>query len=368
MYNRAMRKYITSVFAFLSGCSCGSPSEEGDEDGSSSSGIHLDSSSSSGEDDEESMSDSIRLDFQVDQDIPASDETSECVEVTLSVDPVIPTMVLLVDQSGSMTSGFGDGTRWEAVYNTLMDPVSGVVFTTQERIRFGLSLYTSNGGDAGGVCPMLTSVDPDISNYEAIETAFSTAAPVNDTPTGDSLDAVALALAAMSGNEPRAIVLATDGEPDTCEVPNPQLGQAESIAAAQSAWNLGLQTFVLSVGSEVSQTHLQEMANAGSGKDPLDMMDPTPYYQALNPDQLVAAFDEIINSFVSCTFTIDGQILGDPCEGTVLLDGEPIECTDGWNATDDSTIELLGETCESLKDGEPHTVEVVFPCDSVYIP
>src|SRR5688572_14958809 len=41
--------------------------------------------------------------------------TSGCGEVTVVVTPTTPTLVLLVDQSGSMTEDFGGMGRWDAL-------------------------------------------------------------------------------------------------------------------------------------------------------------------------------------------------------------------------------------------------------------
>lgn len=352
------------VALFLAGCSCSSDNPNTSDGGTTDGGIDLtNTSSSTGADD--TTSDDIKL------DLPSA-ETGEtgntCVDVTVAVDPIVPTLVLLVDQSGSMTADFGGAPRWDAVYTTLMDPADGVVTALEDRVRFGLSLYTSEDGFSGPTCPVMTTVPPALANRNAIDAVYALEVPLEDTPTGDAMDVVALELDAFAEEGPKAIVLATDGEPDTCEEPDPQNGQVEAVLATQNAFDLGLRTFVVSVGNDVSDAHLQEMANAGAGKDPANMVDPEPFYQALDPQQLVDAFTQIIADFITCEFTLDGEILGDPCEGTVLLDGSPIECGAEWGATSPTTIELLGATCDLIKDGEEHTIEVVFPCGSVQVP
>ncbi len=291
-----------------------------------------------------------------------------CAEVQVVVEPIIPTLVLLVDQSGSMTADFGGQPRWDAIYETLMDPGSGVVSSLESSVRFGLTLYTSEDGFEGGECPMLTTVDPAIDNHAAIDQAFAPANPVDETPTGESLAAIAPQLAAAPFDGPKGIVLATDGEPDTCAQPNPQQGQQEALDAATAAFGMGVTTFIISVGDDVGAQHLQEMANVGVGKAP-DDPDAAPYYQALDPDQLVAAFEEIIGSFVSCQLIIEGEVdLDQACDGTVTLDGVELECGTQWSLPDASTLELLGDACETLQDGMDHTVDASWPCGAIDIP
>jgi hypothetical protein len=294
--------------------------------------------------------------------------TSGCGEVSVVVTPTTPTLVLLVDQSGSMTEDFDGVERWDALYDTLMDPADGVVANLEGSIRFGLTLYTSEDGFEGGECPMLTSVGPALDNLGAIDAVYGQEQPVDETPTGESLAAVAQELAMFDEPGPKGIVLATDGQPDTCDEPNPQNGEPESTAAAQQAFDLGIKVFVLSVGPEVAQDHLQEMANIGIGKAPDDPM-PAPYWQALNPQQLVDAFSEIIGSFVSCNLEVNGIVdLDKACDGTVMLDGVALECGTDWQMPDESTLELLGDACTTLQDGGEHNVSASWPCGAVQIP
>jgi hypothetical protein len=215
---------------------------------------------------------------------------------------------------------------------------------------------------------MLTAIPPALNNFGAIDAVYSLEEPIDETPTGESLDLVAIDLAAFDEEGPKAIVLCTDGEPDTCATPNPQDGQPEAIAAAQNAFSMDIQTFVIAVGDEVGAPHLQEMANVGVGKMPDDPM-PAPYYEALDAAELVAAFEEIIGTFISCELTIDGMVdVEQACEGTVLLDGMVLECGTDWDVPDEDTLLILGEACDLLKDGDNHTVEASWPCDAVVIP
>lgn len=295
-------------------------------------------------------------------------ETDDCPSIQVEVEQTPPTIVLLVDQSGSMTDNFQGVSRWDAVDQTLFDDGAGVVYQRQDAVRFGLSLYTSDGGFGGGECPMLTEAAPAFGNADALAQLFDDNDPESDTPTGDSIDGVAPVLAALDVPGPKIIALATDGEPDTCEVPNPQEGQEEAVTAAQAAFAMGVETKIISVGNDVSDAHLQEMANAGVGLPPDDAMK-EPFFKALEPQDLIDAFDAIIGDAISCEFEVDGIVdLDQMCEGTVTLDDVELECPVEWTMLDESTLVLLGEACETLKNGEPHEVTATFPCGAIMIP
>ncbi len=165
----------------------------------------------------------------------------------------------------------------------------------------------------------------------------------------------------------KVIVLGTDGEPDTCAEPNPQNGQDESIAAAQRAFDAGIRVYVVSVGDDVGEAHLQDMANAGAGL-PVGGTDNAEYFVALNPQELVDAFGTIVGGVAGCVFTINGEV--DPAKaslGLVALDGDELEWGVDWEMLDGKTFEVYGEACEIIKDGSLHHVSAAFPCGTIII-
>lgn len=285
-----------------------------------------------------------------------------CDLFELDLTPQTPTLLLLVDQSGSMTADFDNTTRWDAIRTTLLDPQNGVVATLESDIRFGLTLYTSNDGDAGGMCPILIETPPAIDNFAAIETAFdNSGGPQVDTPTGESIAAVTPGLVADAAPGDKYIVLATDGEPDTCAEPNPQNGQDEAVMAAEAAFSMGIRTFVISVGDEVSDAHLQDMANAGAG---VQQGDPdATFYKALDQQALIDAFDDIIQGVRDCRIDLNDPIFPDKanlCTVSVNDMDIPFDDPDGWQVNGASEIELVGSACMSIQDGD---VTVGMKCD-----
>ncbi|HRI64868.1 MAG TPA: VWA domain-containing protein [Polyangium sp.] len=294
------------------------------------------------------------------------DPDAGCADVVVNFSKQIPTVMLLLDQSGSMTQAFSNTDRWNALYQTLMNNNDGIVKTLENEVRFGLALYTSIDGNAGGTCPMLKKVPIALGNYSAIDAVYSPEVPQDETPTGESVDAVAQDLIAFKEMGPKIIVLATDGEPDTCAVPNPQMGQAESVASVQNAYKQGIKTYVISVGSEVSDMHLQDVANAGVGLA-IGGADKAPFYKALDQAALVAAFDTIINGVRSCTLQLNGTVdQSGAASGKVSLDGTLLTYNDpnGWRLVSPTEIELLGTACQTIKSGD-HTLSVQFPCGIV---
>jgi hypothetical protein len=301
-------------------------------------------------------------------------EPTVCADVTVAARRVTPTVVLVVDPSGSMTARFGDSNRWDALRDSLLRVPDGFVYAPQSSVRFGLALYTAEApgdGPVVGMCPMITWVDPAVDNFPAISAVYGSTRPVDETPTGESIDAVLDRLAAIPDPppDPTILVLATDGEPDTCTVPNPQRGQPETLAAVQRALRAGIRTYVVSVGDEVSRAHLQEVANAGVGVAPGPP--DAPYWVAGDDEGLRDALRTIIGGALSCELELRGMIsdLSRACDGTVLLNRAPVPCDDpdGWRAVDATHIELQGESCRRLLSTPDVVLEARFPCDVVLI-
>ena len=280
-----------------------------------------------------------------------------CADLNAMVTPTIPTVLLVVDRSASMEKPFaGAANRWDAVHATLMGP-GGIVETFQSEVRFGLALYTTERGQ----CPDLIEVAPALDNGQAIETVYGPAQPGAATPTGEAIMAVTPTLNAVPDPGPKAIILATDGLPDTCGDENTSDAARDlSVSAVGSAFDLGIQTTVISVGPDSAQPHLQALADAGRGVAPGDPS--APYYVALDTAGLVEAFGAAIAATRTCTFDLEGSVSPEAAlGGSVFLDGRLLSA-DEWHLDDPDTIALRGPACETLQAGGEHTVAASFPC------
>jgi hypothetical protein len=335
------------------------------------------------------------------EDPPGSGGASSCIDVDVDFEPQVPTVMLLIDRSGSMKAeGFGSavqaavdaGTyvlgdcpmnndwRWNVVRDVLMNPTKGIVKPLEDRVRFGLSLYSSQNGqlvdgvpDVTKACPVLIDVAISLGNHQPMLDQLKCDDISDDTPTGESLLAAATTLNGFTEPGPKVIVLATDGEPDNCECPDfvgnvpdkckepglPQLIKDQVVATAQQIHGDDITVHVINVstpGEAALQQHLEDVALAGGGK----------VYPGFSPGALSEAFEEIINGVRSCKIDLDGEIaVGKESSGTVTLDGEALllDDADGWQVNTPSQIELLGAACEAIKKGG-HDLAVKFPCEA----
>ena len=164
----------------------------------------------------------------------------------------------------------------------------------------------------------------------------------------------------VKDGNPKAILLATDGEPNcasgqsstTTDLPN-------TIAAIQSAAGAGFPVYVVGIGPSTS--NLDQMAVAGGT---------TNYYPATSPDQLTAALDKISKIVaLSCNFQTP-QPPKDPTQVWVYVDKQLVDQSvdNGWTfGATPSDIVLTGTLCDSVLAGDTSTVQIIFGCPG-YVP
>jgi hypothetical protein len=293
-----------------------------------------------------------------------------CGSINVTLQPEIPTVTLVVDQSLSMETALGSTTRWEAVRSALIARDGGLVTDLQDIVRFGLVLYTSTA--SAPQCPSLSVVTPALHNRDAMAAVYEPAVPLDNTPTGEAVRGTTDLLVALGEPGRKVMVIATDGAPDTCADPNPSTPEGKAAARALSvqevarAHGLGIRTLVISVGQgSVATQHLQDVANAGVGGGPN-----APYWEAGDVQALRAALVTTVGSSLTCLVPVNGQVdVAWACLGAVRLNGRLLTCNgaDGWRAVDASHIELTGAACDELLSGAPVDLRAEFPCE-VFIP
>jgi len=336
-------------------------------------------------------------------------EAGVCDDLSIQTYEAVPTVMLVVDTSGSMFQPRDQ--LWDPLFKALTDPTSGVVAMLQSKVRFGFTSYTSPTDLAK--CPVVIDTELKLNNFDTITAEYTKAGVSPDlngnTPTGPAVAAVAKKLLEFKPEPPgpKFILLVTDGDPDTCTVANPNCGQDESIKAIQDAYAAGIGTFVIGIGDIVNKfdasmrtgpQHLQDIANAGAG---LPVAPNTqnytyskciadngytatyaasvaeggaaPYYTvsttngAMAQTQIAAAIQASLAQARSCTFNMDAQVKGDASLGTLNFNGSklPFGDANGWSlGTDLTSVTLGGTACDSWKKSGGK-VDVVFPCKLV---
>jgi hypothetical protein len=284
---------------------------------------------------------------------------ADCPRVHFTATQVIPSIQILIDGSGSMAMSDIDPNRYDAVVTGLVG-ANGVVNGLEGQVYFGASIFTSTAP-----CPTLDSVGRALNNATNISNLITGFSPTGRTPTAPSIDAVVADFAANPppAGSPPIIVLATDGEPNSCSSSTTDTGP--SITAAGNAYAAGIRLYILGL-SGLNTTFLQDMANAGVGAP---AGTDAPYFTADDPTSLHDAFAAIIGGVLSCDLTLSQSISQQQAsQGTVTLNGTTLTLGTDWTLLPDgTTIELQGAACDTLKSTPNPVVDASFPC-GVIIP
>lgn len=233
-----------------------------------------------------------------------------CVDVNLQYTRQTPVVMFVVDRSGSTATVYGQSdtaagvggiTRWQALHDAIMDPVSGVVAKTQKDLYLGITLYDGgenmgapaanaqttrmcyitgmcDGGTSTGTCPRLITVPPAKNNFDAIAEKYNetNAGPGGTTPTALALvDAYKQIEQQVSGGLDKTVkltpvvILVTDGEPNSCGNPfvADYQGPADQVSAAAKK---GIRTFVIGIDTALAgsvaevQSNLDNLAKLGN--------------------------------------------------------------------------------------------------------
>jgi hypothetical protein len=311
-----------------------------------------------------------------------------CAEVHLQVSRVKPWIMFVVDRSGSTDEEYpGSTSKWQAMYDALMSPRTGVIDKLQNIAYFGILLF--DGGEVIKTdacpdpndcpdpiyitpdCPRLVTVNPALRNYDAINATYEQSPPGSSTPS-------AMALEAAYGLVPseqqldvdrdigaRFVIYCTDGEPNSCENgsaaidPKARKAVVDQVTAAAQT---GTKTYVISIAvNDNMRQHLTDVAKAGATGS--SAFSPT------SKDDLAKVITQIVSGSIGCNLKINNSVTpGKECLGYVELNSQPLTCNDpnGWKLTDPTHIKLLGTACDSFLYNPAAIVNAGFPCD-VYV-
>lgn len=339
--------------------------------------------------------------------------------------PKVPTVMLMVDRSGTM---FVDqGNPW----GTLRDGVLPVVKDLNEQVRFGFMAITGEKG----MCPLLDQVAPADANYEPVQQMYmSLKAPTKgESPGMLGLQKAYETLSKDQTPGDKYILFVTDGEQDYCDDGNALCPTDSVVYWLQKLKAQNVTTMVFGLPSKGDQTSygniLQAFANAGAGQpvapavganqklqdiydqcfyggdpnatgwkaeyaaagvakpdDPATpMVDeskvPLGVYAAtggtakvFKPDPtdqnaLAEEFRKVLAGVKSCTFDLGGNIKVVQellSEAHVYIEGTEVPLdqskANGWYMPTPTQIELAGTACDTWRTPQSNNIKWDFPC------
>jgi von Willebrand factor type A domain-containing protein len=330
-------------------------------------------------------------------------EGTGCSQFEIGFEAQTPTALIVVDRSSSQWDNYPNNT-WEPMKQGILEVVQEV----QSDIRVGVVTYTGqNGGACPDLYPPMNQVTFDKNNLPSVEAALSSVdrPPYKgETPTAATIQQALPVLLADPSPGEKVMLLVTDGDPDFCNDPDRICAMDAVIGAVQAAFTAGVTTTVFGLKrAELSEQHLRDVANAGSGQpvalppgvnsvedlrnrcrdNPPGSLTGTysptagnaEFFQANGTDQVAlgAALDAVILGIRSCVFDLGGALEIDPAlvgsARITLGDNPPLVFGDpnGWTLRTATQVELVGSACQQLKNPATAGIKFDFPCD-VFVP
>lgn len=303
-----------------------------------------------------------------------------CATVNQPVNKLPPDILLIQDKSGSMGNDDNDqscqgGCGATSKWSQLTSALNTVLSQTDMGVNWGIKFFSDDGACAASAAPAVP-VGP--MHAAMVNAAVGRTSPGGNTPTRDAVTNGAQYLAGVNDQNPKFLLLATDGLPNcpsgcagmtrpaaTCTMTdNPAEDQA-AIQAVSDAAAMGLKTFVVGIGNvAVAQNTLNALAAAGgvpqSGAA-------TSYYAATDQAALENAFTAIVGVASSCIFVIppppnnstDQTHIGVQVNGMDLK--QDTSHANGWDFYGMGQVQVYGPSCDAIMAGTA-TVAIVFKC------
>jgi len=311
-----------------------------------------------------------------------------CGGIEVAVETVPMSMLILFDQSSSMTEfldGMGPPTRWEAMTRALIE-----FFNSSEAQPLGIGLayfgqfdMRPDAGELGGTsCHVEDYVTPDVpiapvsdpGQVQRLIDSVNKHGPVALTPTGPALQGAhtyAKAYATANRGRQTMVVLATDGIATLC-TPLTSYDIGQMIAGPAFTAMPSVRTFVVAAASGLSA--LGAISMAGGTGQPVVVTDP-----ATTSTQIKTQFQRLSRTNFACSYRIppgtDGGRTNPALVNVHIRTGGGVDKTlplfqsstrcgtdDGWyydNPSMPENIMLCPSTCANLFNGE---LRIVVGC------
>jgi hypothetical protein len=278
---------------------------------------------------------------------------------------VTPVKVMILQDFSASMSG-APWTNAKAALKAIFNVWKG------KQIDFGFDIFADNDDCGFGKLQYDTSPDPaQVDQIVAWLDAHGANSPPSNTPLFGAMNNytnTGWAPAFHDQTYPSYLMVVSDGD-DTCTMPDDtQFGNL----AANLRDNFAIKTFVVGFGGGAPVSTLNTIAANGGTSI-------TTYIPAKDTTTLLAAFNDIAGSIVSCVYDVDTSNPAiDPEKVNFYFDDVVVpfnpDCATtppgpdtGWRWTDSThtAIEFCTLTCDKLKNGEVTEARAEFGCPSV---
>jgi predicted small lipoprotein YifL len=314
-------------------------------------------------------------------DAPPDLALDVCAVRSIPVQRQTPTVLLLLDRSGSMSQDLQGNSGLPSRWDVLQTALERSLGRFERAIEMGVMLFPASSSTSG-LCSASVSLDlrPQLNNANAILQVMRRSVPTGRTPTWAALQSATrwFDQNATSGRSFQ-VVLATDGAPNcnatlnglacTCtglgttttneceREPELCLDDTRTIDGVRALAGRGITTYVIGIDGD-RRGYLVDVLNAlaRAGGRPNPRTPERAYYSVQQPQDLDSAFDAIQRTVVECNLAATRR---PPAGASVRLeiDGETIAHDPtraqgwDWNSPTSANLTLYGAACERAQQG-----------------
>jgi hypothetical protein len=279
-----------------------------------------------------------------------------------------PDLLLVQDISGSMNQTEADGdaaaTGLPSKWTEIRAAIQSVV-TTTTTVDWGLMMFPSSAAGGGNACvPATPNVAIKAGNNQLIADTLTGTTPNGNTPTAAAMNSAVKYLNGLTDGSAKYIVLATDGEPNSCG--SSQDDSAGAVAAVTAAAAAGINTFVVGIGTAMgAQSTLNNMAKAGKQVNPQG--NGVSYYPVTSQGALETVLGTITGQIVSCSYALQAAP-ANPDLVSIVADGMTISRDpthmNGWDfGPGDKSVVFYGAACTGLQGAK--MIGAVYGCPPI---
>jgi len=322
------------------------------------------------------------------------DDPPPCVDFEVTVEPIPPNVMIVLDKSGSMFGNSWDhdndnGTPQITRWNSLYQVVDNIVTTFDQQINFGANLFPSvQAQNVYGPAACITNDIPEVNVNPGNGAAILATIPgpnvvdsFGGTPAYLGIETAYAHLQSLDPTNPPVMILVTDGAAncDQSAQDNFELFEVYDdnlqVIVGQ-AFDDGIPTYV--VGIDIADM----VINDGVGGDP-NNINPSDelnavaaaggtgqFFNSQDQGQLEAALTDVVENVQTCIIPLDEEpffpeytkVIVDNVEYDMVMD---CQSEDGWVYTNPNgpydAIELCGAACDAL--GNTGEADVQYFCN-----
>lgn len=326
------------------------------------------------------LTDTLNEDMDDALDVAPEIALDVCAAQSIPVRRQTPTVLLLLDRSGSMSQDLQGNSGLPSRWDVLQTALERSLGRFERAIEMGVMLFPASS--SSGLCSASVSLDlrPQLNHANAILQVMRRSVPTGRTPTWAALQSATRWFdQSVTSGRSFQVVLATDGAPNcnatlnglacTCtglgttttneceREPELCLDDTRTIDGVRALAGRGIATYVIGIDGD-RRGYLVDVLNAlaRAGGRPNPRTPERAYYSVQQPQDLDTAFDAIQRTVVECNLAAARR---PPASDSVRLeiDGEVIARDPArvggwdWNSPTGANLTLYGAACERAQQG-----------------